>query len=99
MPVVRRSTAGASTWPSGTGFSARPAERVAAVRPAGAEARFSSHIVFHSPQPGQRPCHFGLSWPHEVQAKMVAERGIPARLRAVLDGLAPQAYRGSQERS
>jgi len=45
--------------------------------------------VFHSPQPGQRPCHFGLSCPQELQAKTVAERGIPARLRAALDGLAP----------
>jgi hypothetical protein len=32
--------------------------------------------VFHSPQPGQRPCHLGLSWPHEEQAKIVAERAI-----------------------
>jgi hypothetical protein len=58
--------------------SARPAARVGAEppRPAGADARFSSAIVFHSPQPGQRPCHFGLSCPHEVQAKTVAERGI-----------------------
>jgi DNA polymerase III subunit epsilon len=59
------------------------------VRPAGAAARFSSLIVFHSPQPGQRPCHFGLSWPQPVQAKTVEERAIPARLSAALDGLAP----------
>ena len=58
-------------------------------RPGAADARFSSAIVFHSPQPGQRPCHFGLSCPHELQAKTVAERGIPARLRGPLDGLAP----------
>jgi DNA polymerase III subunit epsilon len=45
--------------------------------------------VFHSPQPGQRPCHLGLSWPHEEQAKTVAERAIPPRLSAPLDGLAP----------
>ena len=58
-------------------------------RRAGAAARFSSAIVFHSPQPGQRPCHFGLSCPQELQAKTVAERGIPARLRAAVDGFAP----------
>jgi DNA polymerase III subunit epsilon len=45
--------------------------------------------VFHSSQPGQRPCHFGLSWPQVLQAKIVAERGITARLRAGVDGLAP----------
>jgi DNA polymerase III subunit epsilon len=45
--------------------------------------------VFHSPQPGQRPCHFGLSWPHPVQAKTVEERAISARLSAALDGLVP----------
>ena len=45
--------------------------------------------MFHSPQPGQRPCHFGLSCPHAVQAKTVAERAIPTRLSAELDGLAP----------
>src|SRR3954451_823974 len=55
----------------------------------GAAARFSSAIVFHSPQPGQRPCHLGLSCPHELQAKTVADLGIPARLRATVDGFAP----------
>jgi DNA polymerase-3 subunit epsilon len=69
--------------------SARPAVRVVVPRPEVADARFSSVIVFHSPQPGQRPCHFGLSWPQELHAKTVAERGIPARLSAPLDGLAP----------
>ena len=36
----------------------------------GAAARLSrgcSTMVFHSPQAGQRPIHFGLSLPHEVQ--------------------------------
>jgi hypothetical protein len=70
-----RSTLGASTWPSGTGLSARR-ERVLDVPPDGAAARFSSVIVFHSPQPGQRPCHFGLSWPQAVQAKTVEDRAI-----------------------
>jgi hypothetical protein len=32
--------------------------------------------VFHSPQPGQRPCHFGLSWPQAEQAKRVLERAM-----------------------
>jgi hypothetical protein len=31
-------------------------------------ARASSESEFHSPHPGQRPCHFGLSWPQVVQA-------------------------------
>ena len=70
-------------------MSARPPERDGPARPAGAGARFSSDIVFHSPQPGQRPCHFRLSWPQPVQAKTVDERAIAARLRAALDGLAP----------
>ena len=70
-------------------MSARPPPLAGAARPAGAAARFSSAIVFHSPQPGQRPCHFGLSCPHAVQAKTVAERAIPTRLSAELDGLAP----------
>jgi hypothetical protein len=28
-------------------------------------------MVFHSPQAGQRPIHFGLSLPHEVQYQTV----------------------------
>src|SRR4029453_8310081 len=55
----------------------------------GAVARFSSAMLFHSPQPGQRPCHFGLSWPQELQAKIVADFGIPARLSPRVDGFAP----------
>jgi hypothetical protein len=31
----------------------------------------SSTSVFQSPQPGQRPCHFGLSCPHAEQVKTV----------------------------
>ena len=82
-----RPTFGASISPRGTGVRARP-ESAAEPRARGAAARFSSAIVFHSPQPGQRPCHFGLSCPQEVQAKMVAERAIQARLRAAVDGFA-----------
>jgi hypothetical protein len=37
----------------------------------GAGAR-SSTSVFHSPQPGQRPCHFELCAPQAAQEKMVA---------------------------
>ena len=66
MPVRRRSTFAARTSRSATGVSARPPppepepERPLAAR-TGAAARASSAIEFHSPQPGQRPCHFGLS--------------------------------------
>ena len=76
-PVVRRSTS-VPRPPSGTGLRARPEAREAAPPPRADEAgaRFSSAIVFHSPQPGQRPCHFGLSCPQEVQAKTVAERAF-----------------------
>ena len=71
MPVVIRATCWASTSRRGTGFAARP-DRVAEPR-AGATAR-SSTSEFHSPQPGQRPCHFGLSCPHEEQANTDADR-------------------------
>ena len=37
----------------------------------GASIARSSTIVFHSPQPGQRPCHLGLSFPHWEQTKRV----------------------------
>ena len=53
--------------------------------------RVSSVSVFHSPQPGQRPCHFGLSCPQVEQAKTVARRAIPARLSAAVDGFAPRS--------
>ena len=64
MPVRRRSTFAARTSRSATGVSARPPppepERPLPARTAGATLA-SSAIEFHSPQPGQRPCHFGLS--------------------------------------
>ena len=50
-----------------------PATPAAPARPRaapGAGAR-SSTSVFHSPQPGQRPCHFGLCVPQAEQLKMV----------------------------
>ena len=65
---------------------AEPAARLAPERlgrAAGGRGRArSSTNVFHSPQPGQRPCHLGLSCPHAEQTKRVAERAIPARLSA-----------------
>jgi hypothetical protein len=33
--------------------------------------------VFHSPQPGQRPCHLALSWAQALQMWTVF--GIPPR--------------------
>ena len=39
-------------------------------------ARASSVSVFHSPQPAQRPCHFGSSWPQVEQVKTVVGRGM-----------------------
>ena len=73
IPVVIRSAAPASTSASLTGRTAR-LERLPP--PAGAAARCSSTKVFHSPQPGQRPCHFGLSWPQAEQAKRVEDRAM-----------------------
>jgi hypothetical protein len=46
-----------------------PAPRAPAPRAVGAR---SSASVFHSPQPGHCPCHFGLVAPHAVQLKIVA---------------------------
>ena len=45
--------------------------------------------MFQSPHPGQRPCHFGLWWPHAEHEKTVAERGTLARLSRGQDGFAP----------
>src|SRR4051794_41601766 len=70
MPVARRRSAGASTCASGTGFRAR-FEREEGDRPppGAASGARSSTIEFHSPQPGQRPCHLALSWPHCEQTR------------------------------
>jgi hypothetical protein len=51
--------------------AAPPPPRPPPARGAGAR---SSASVFHSPQPGQRPCHFGLCAPQAEQLKMVAGR-------------------------
>jgi len=42
-------------------------------RPGAAErgAGRTSAKVFRAAQPGQRPSHLGLSWPHSEQAKVV----------------------------
>jgi hypothetical protein len=40
--------------------------------------RASSTIVFHSPQPGQRPCQRGASAAHWEQMKVVFARAIVA---------------------
>ena len=84
-----RDRAAASTSASVTGRTALPERRRPPAR--GAAARCSSTSVFHSPQPGQRPCHLGLSCPQAEQAKRVLERAIPARLSARVDGFAPPA--------
>jgi len=84
-----RSTRGASTSASRTGVSAL-VERRDEPRPLAAGlARASSTSVFQSPHPGQRPCHFGLWWPHAEHEKTVAERGTLARLSRGQDGFAP----------
>jgi len=62
---------------SGTAFPAAapgppaPPDRPRAPPAPGAGAR-SSTSVFHSPQLGQRPCHFGLCAPQAEQLKIVA---------------------------
>jgi hypothetical protein len=73
MPVEKRAMAGALT----------SASRMGAVRGAGREAvrragaGFSSTSVFQSPQPGQRPCHFGLWLPQEEHVKTLREGTRP----------------------
>ena len=72
MPVLKRASAGASTSYNGTGRTAFAALRANDDPPArGASTARSSTMVFHSPQPGQRPCHLGLSFPHWEQTKRV----------------------------
>jgi hypothetical protein len=66
---------GASPSASATGRSGAAAR--ADGRPVGAAAGTSSTNVFHSPQPGQRPCHLALSCAQALQTWTV--RGIPPR--------------------
>jgi hypothetical protein len=77
MPVPIRATCSASTSRNGVGRTALADALPPGPPPRGAETLRSSTSVFHSPQPGQRPCHFGLSCPHEEQAKTDAERATP----------------------
>ncbi len=92
MPVSMRWTAGASTSLSRTGRNARRAAALPPPAPrAETGARASSASVFHSPQPGQRPCHLGDSWPQALQAKTAVERGIGTRLSPQQDDFAPSS--------
>jgi catechol 2,3-dioxygenase-like lactoylglutathione lyase family enzyme len=46
-------------------------------------------MVFHAPQPGQRPCHFGSACPHSEQTKEVRARAISMSVGSGEDGFAP----------
>src|SRR3954447_149136 len=109
-PVDSRGVGARATSRSGTGRTAavagappRPAPppppppgpppAAPRARPAGATAR-SSTSVFHSPQPGHRPCQRGSAWPQLEQRKTVAGRAMGSRrLGARADGLAPRCAR------
>ena len=74
----------------GRATAPRAAARAAPPRRAGTGARRSSASVFHSPQPGQRPCHFGSSWPQAEQVKTVAGRAMDVlTVGGGPDGFAP----------
>jgi hypothetical protein len=70
MPVCSRGTRSARTSASGTG------RRAAAGRAASPPPRASSASVFHSPQPGQRPCHFAASAPQAEQTNTDVARAM-----------------------
>ena len=78
MPVFSRATwtAWTSAQPRGPHGRAGRAAGAAAAAPRRAPRACSSTSVFHSPQPGQRPCHFVASWPQALQVKTVAGRAI-----------------------
>ena len=42
--------------------------------------------VFQAAQPGQRPSHFGLSWPHSEQAKLVRCLVVAGTVRIMARG-------------
>ena len=68
MPVASRATAGRLDLGQRDRLEARaPAPPLRPPAPLAGAGRASSTSVFHSPQPGQRPCHFGLSWPQAEQ--------------------------------
>jgi hypothetical protein len=49
--------------------------------------------VFHSPHPGQRPCHFDASWAQAEQTKTVGGRGMGRKTVGPRpDVLAPARY-------
>ena len=77
MPVLKRASAGAATSASGTGLAALAERREILPPPLTGSATRSSTIVFHSSQPGQRPCHLGLALPHCEQTNRVF--AIPPR--------------------
>src|SRR3954470_2908388 len=97
-PVDSRGVGARATSRSGTGRTAavagaRPRPAAPRARPAGATAR-SSTSVFHSPQPGHRPCQRGSAWPQLEQRKTVAGRAMGSRrLGPRADGLAPRCAR------
>ena len=77
MRVLKRRIAGASTSERGTGRNGLAERRPSELAPEGeAVTTRSSVIVFHSSQPGQRPCHLALSCPHSAQMNTVVERAI-----------------------
>jgi catechol 2,3-dioxygenase-like lactoylglutathione lyase family enzyme len=50
-------------------------------------------MVFHAPQPGQRPCHFGSACPHSEQTKEERARAISVSVGSEQDEFAPYALR------
>jgi len=47
--------------------------------------------VFHAPQPGQRPCHFGSACAHSEQTKEERARAISVSVGSEQDEFAPYA--------
>src|SRR5439155_17578951 len=106
-PDDRRGSSAPVRLGSSTGSVRGPSRRaVAAERGAGR----TSAKVFHEAQPGQRPSHLRLSWPHSEQAKVVraglvltlAIGGIMACRSAAgqrRDGTHPQKWRADAARS
>jgi hypothetical protein len=70
-PVSMRGTCSAPT-----SASRRTGGAPAAGRPAGAAPGRASSSVFHAPQPGHWPCHFGVTAPHSAQAYWGVLRAI-----------------------
>ena len=49
--------------------------------------------MFHAPQPGHRPCHFGSACPHSEQTKEERARAISISVGSEQDAFAPYALR------